>query len=300
LWVYILGHGTVQNVTFEGNSTSAAFNEVGQGGAMVVTLGEIDITNVTFANNHASYQGGALHGGGGSSDRIVTLTNTIFYNNTLNYGQTIPSDTRWQGYHTNRPMQDGGGNIQHPQFKPIYDNDVNNWITANPIFADPLLSVLMDNTGPNETMALGDGSPAINAGVGGCPTTDQRGKSRYFACDIGAFEFLPYMTLLPSTAIIGAGESAAFQVGIETGVPVADTFTLGFTDNYPDLDVSLSPGTIAGSQTATLTLTDTHSGPIPGEWYHVPLTATGVDRIVSGKAYLLVEGNGIYLPFVMR
>ncbi len=300
LWVYILGHGEVQNVTFEGNRTSAPFNEVGQGGAMVVTLGEIDITNVTFANNHASYQAGALHGGGSDPDRIVTLTNTIFYNNTLNYGQTYPSETEWQGYHTNRPMQDGGQNIQYPRYKPIYNNDVNNLITANPIFEDPLLGGLADNTGVNETMALGVGSPAINTGAAGCPPADQRGATRYFGCDIGAFEFLPYMTLSPPTGMIEAGGSETFQVGIETGVPVADAFTLSFTDNYPDLNVSLSPNTISGSQTATLTLSDMHSGPIASFWYTVPLTGTSSERTVTSQAQLLVGGTGIYLPFVIR
>ena len=144
---------------------------------------------------------------------------------------------------------------------------MNNWITANPIFEDPRLASLADNTGPNQTMALETGSPAINAGAAGCPATDQRGKTRYFGCDIGSFEFLPYMTLNPPTAQITAGGSAVYQIGVETGVPVADTFILDFTDTYPNLDVSISPGSISGSQTATLTLTDTHPGPTAGLWY---------------------------------
>ncbi len=188
-WLYILGHGTVVNSTFEGNSTSAPFNTVGQGGAMAITLGNIDITNTVFANNHAAYQGGALHGGGdGDPDRVITLSNTIFLNNTLNE-QDLPSPTMWQGYHTNRPMADGGQNIQFPRYKPTYNNDVNNNITADPIYADPLLAALAYNGGPTQSMALLPGSPALDQGNPlTCPAVDQRGYLRSGRCDIGAYE----------------------------------------------------------------------------------------------------------------
>lgn len=192
LWLYVLGHGRIENVTLEGNQTTAAFNTVGQGGAAIIHLGIYEIVNTLFANNHAAYQAGALHAGGdGDPDRVVTLTNTIFYNNTLNIGQTVPSETLWQGFHTNREMTDGGGNIQYPKDKPDpYNNDVNNWITANPIFADPLLGVLGMYGGPTRTVALLEGSPAIDAAVAGaCPAADQRGYPRLGPCDIGPFEY---------------------------------------------------------------------------------------------------------------
>jgi hypothetical protein len=191
VWLYILGRGQVLNSTFSANTTTAGFNQVGQGGGMIVHLGVIEIINTLFANNHADYQAGALHAGGASDpDRVVTLTNTIFADNTLNYGQTQPSETRWQGYHTNRPMADGGSNIQYPQYKPVYDNDVNNWITANPIFLEPKLGILGAYGGPTETIPLLAGSPAIDAGkIEACPGLDQRGASRSGRCDIGPFEF---------------------------------------------------------------------------------------------------------------
>ncbi len=188
-WLYILGHGRVVNSTFEGNSTSAPFNTVGQGGAMAITLGKIDILSTVFANNHAAYQAGALHGGGDSDpDLVITLSNTIFLNNTLNE-QSLPSPTEWQGYHTNRPMADGGQNIQHPRYKPTYNNDVNNNITPSPIYLDPLLGALAYNGGPTQTTALLPGSPAIDNGNPlTCPAADQRGYLRSGPCDIGAYE----------------------------------------------------------------------------------------------------------------
>jgi hypothetical protein len=192
--LYILGHGRVVNSTFEGNSTSAPFNTVGQGGAMAITLGKIDILNTVFADNHAAYQAGALHGGGdGDPNRVITLSNTIFLNNTLNE-QDLPSPTMWQGYHTNRPMADGSDpqgrqNIQFPRYKPTYNNDVNNNITPNPIYLDPLLAPLANNGGPTQTTALLPGSPAIDQGNSStCPAVDQRGYLRSGPCDIGAYE----------------------------------------------------------------------------------------------------------------
>jgi hypothetical protein len=189
VWIYILGNGRVVNSTFESNRTTAGFNQVGQGGAMAITLGAVDVLNSTFANNHADYQAGAIHGGGTSNQ--ISLQNTVFYSNTLNYGQTQPSETRWQGYHTNRAFIDGGANMQYPQYKPLYNNDVNNNVTANPIYLDPLLAQLGDYGGPTRSMALQGGSPAINGGTNsGCPLTDQRGYGRTdAACDIGAVEY---------------------------------------------------------------------------------------------------------------
>ena len=195
VWLYILGHGRVANSTFEANTTTAPFNTVGQGGAMAITLGQIDIINTVFANNHAAYQAGALHGGGDDADHVISLSNTIFYNNSLNE-QTLPSETKWQGYHTNRPMIDGGQNIQFPRYKPAYNNEVNNNITANPIYLDPLLIALANNGGPTWTMALAAGSPAINTGnPAPCPNRDQRDYLRQGICDIGPYEFggLPFV-----------------------------------------------------------------------------------------------------------
>jgi hypothetical protein len=60
----------------------------------------------------------------------------------------------------------------------------------------PKLGPLAANGGPTKTLALGAGSPAINAvpaSGAGCPTTDQRGVKRPYgpACEIGAYERAP-------------------------------------------------------------------------------------------------------------
>jgi hypothetical protein len=303
VWLYLLGRGRVVNSTLEGNGTTAPLNEVGQGGAMVITLGIIDLVNVTFANNHAAYQAGALHGGGSTdARRVITLQNTIFYNTTLNE-QDLPSETRWQGYHTNRPMEDGGQNIQYPRYKPTYNNDVNNNITANPIYADPLLEPLADDGGPTDTMALRAGSPAIDAGAAGCLPTDQRGVARQGPCDIGAYEYVPnQLTITPGTQAILAGEVATYQVAVQTDGSLSDPLALSAANPSPDLLLSFTPATVLPGQAATLTVTDTHPGLdlLPGLWHTIPVTATGSGVTLTAQARLLVGGTRVYSPVVVR
>lgn len=300
VWFTILGRGNVYNSTFAGNSTTAPFNTVGQGGAMAIGGNIVNITNSTFAYNHASYQGGAIHGGGGSNQ--ITLKNTIFLSNTLNFGQTEPSETKWQGYHTNRTMLDGGQNIQFPRLKPGYDNDVNNLITDNPVFVNPLLNDLADNGGPTWTMALSAGSPAINAGAVGCPATDQRGETREGNCDIGAYEYkVSKLEASPSSQSIMPGESAMYQIQLLSSAPISDPLTLSATNNYADLNMSLTPSQILPGQTAVLTLTDTRSGNLtPGVWHTIPLTAENSDLTLNTEVVLLVGGSHIYLPMISR
>ena len=59
------------------------------------------------------------------------------------------------------------------------------------VTGDPLLAPLANNGGATLTMALGTGSPAINAGDDTrCEPTDQRGvlRPQGVHCDIGAYE----------------------------------------------------------------------------------------------------------------
>ncbi len=197
-WISVRGLGRVVNSTFtENRASEAGSSQVGQGGGLILSNGVIDVINSTFAENFATFQGGAIFAGG-SSD--VTLSNSLFYRNrldptfVLNPGEPDPITPEYQGYHTNRPLTNGGNNLQYPRTKePDFDNDVNNLITTPDtaiIFEDPLLEALADNGGPNQTIALQSGSPAIDAGNDGtCPTTDQRDAPRVGTCDIGAFEF---------------------------------------------------------------------------------------------------------------
>lgn len=227
-WILVRGEGRIVNTTFTGNTASeAGSNRVGQGGALLISNGVIDVVNVTFAENFATFQGGAIFAGK-SAD--VTLQNALFYRNTLDPTHRDPVTSEYQGYHTNRELINGGNNLQYPRTKePDFDNDVNNLITSPAsaiIFADPLLDVLADNGGPNQTMALREGSPAIDQGAG-CPATDQRGAERVGPCDIGAFEFGADAPVIGGPVLLGLSPGL-----IEAGTPHDVTLTVigtGFT-----------------------------------------------------------------------
>jgi hypothetical protein len=91
--------------------------------------------------------------------------------------------------------------------------------------ADPLLQPLADNGGPNETQALGAGSPAIGAvPLASCPTTtDQRGLPRPDSgdsgCDIGAYEVQQPAAVLVPVAPVPAPPSAPIVSPVPGGTP---------------------------------------------------------------------------------
>jgi hypothetical protein len=126
------------------------------GGGIDSAGGKIDAVNVTLSANEAATNAGGIHIGGGT----VALTNTIVAN-SLTSGNA------------------GGDLVGSPAIS------TSNWIGTLD------LENLQNNGGPTWTMALPEGSPAIDSGSNvGCPATDQRGLQRPVgtACDIGAYE----------------------------------------------------------------------------------------------------------------
>jgi hypothetical protein len=119
--------------------------------------------------------------------------------------------------------------------------------TCDPaVMGDPLLGPLADNGGSTETMALGFGSPAIDAGDdASCAATDQRGTTRpkdgdgdgTAYCDIGAYE---RDTTLITNVDAGRGGRLAYAhtpgsptiIDIPAGA-VTETTTLVYTPVDP-------------------------------------------------------------------
>jgi len=162
---------TLANSTLSGNA--AIF-----GGGIHNHADTVFLTNSTISNNAASLGGGIYSGAG-----IMTLTNTIVAANTglvfidISGSATIDSSHNLIGNGLGLTGLTNGSN----------GNQVGT--IASPI--DPLLGGLTDNGGPTQTMALLEGSPAIDAGDDdAAPETDQRGLTRPQgpASDIGAFE----------------------------------------------------------------------------------------------------------------
>ncbi|MGB9751135.1 choice-of-anchor Q domain-containing protein [Roseiflexus castenholzii] len=232
VWMSVNGRGRVVNSTFFDNrAATAGTNVIGQGGGMIISRGTIDIIHATFASNFATFQGGAIFAGNPSA-AAVTLTSSIFSANRLDPTHTNPVTTEFQGYHTNRALLNGGGNIQFPRTKaPDFNNDINNLITSPAsaiLFQDPQLAPLANNGGPTPTMAIVASSPGFNrAAAATCPVTDQRGVTRPQggACDVGAYELVLALSLTPP--FVGVGEAGTVVIVSGAGFDASSTIVIG-------------------------------------------------------------------------
>ena len=176
---------TLIDVTFSGNTAGMG------GGIMNWSYSSPTLTNVTFYENSAEMGGGMAN----DSDSIPTLQNVTLSGNQASQGGGV-----YNGYSSSANIAnsilygntedqiydyEGVANVTYSIVQGGYDG------TGN-LDADPLLGPLQDNGGFTQIMALGAGSPAIDAGSNAnCPATDQRGAIRPHgaACDIGAYEF---------------------------------------------------------------------------------------------------------------
>jgi len=166
---------TLENVTFSGNSAT----EYGGGMLNRAVNSNPVLTNVTFSNNSATIEGGAIANAG-----HTIIRNSILWGNTGGEIVNLPEAVSDVTYSIVQGGYADTGNLD----------------------VDPLLGSLQDNGGFTQTMALGPGSPAVDAGDDeNCPDTDQRDVARPQGnhCDIGAHE--SQVWVVTSTTYSGAG-----------------------------------------------------------------------------------------------
>jgi len=161
---------TLTNVTFSGNSAHS-------GGGMYNSGSSPTLTNVTFSGNSATFSGGGLVNAS-SSNPIIT--------NSILYGDT-------------------GGEISNSSSSATVTYSIvqGGYAGTGNLNADPLLGALANNTGFTKTMALKNGSPAIDSGNdANCSAADQRGVTRPQGahCDRGAYEVSPTLNLKSTSA----------------------------------------------------------------------------------------------------
>jgi fibronectin-binding autotransporter adhesin len=177
------GNMTVTNCTISGNAVGA------RGGGILYDGGTLTVKSCTVSGNSATTGGGIC-----TQNRLgaaVNLGNTILKTgssgvNLVNGGSAIHVVTITSlGY--NLSDDNGAGFLTGP---------------GDQINTDPKLDPagLQSNGGPTQTIALTDGSPAIDQGTSFGLTTDQRGQPRPFdnpsipnapggdGSDIGAYE----------------------------------------------------------------------------------------------------------------
>lgn len=198
---------TIVNCTFSGNQvtgTDEMYSDVG--GAMAL-YADTTIVNTTIADNFAYWVGGGICA---NQSKVVTVQNTIFFNNTAANGTN-----NWGiQQHTGSELVDRGGNFQWPAKKTQNGNDYN--ATATITIADPMLAPLQQS---NDAFVrpLPSGSPAIDRGIAsGAPSKDQRGVIRPLdgdeiagaVVDSGSYEFSPFPTpviteISPASGVTG-------------------------------------------------------------------------------------------------
>jgi uncharacterized repeat protein (TIGR01451 family)/CSLREA domain-containing protein/uncharacterized repeat protein (TIGR02543 family) len=159
---------TVSGSTFHDNSAS----NVGGGILVASGTGAVNVINSSFDHNSAN--GGTNAGGGlrmnNQSGLKVTITNSTFSDNTgsgvaaangtLKLNNNILANTS-----TGADCYAGSNTSISIQSNLIEDAScgITNGLDGN-LTGDPMLGSLADNGGLTQTMALQDGSPAINAG----------------------------------------------------------------------------------------------------------------------------------------
>jgi len=197
---------TITNSTLSNNSSEG--NNGGYGGAIFNYAGTLTVTNSTFSANSATTSGGAIYSQGGT----VKISNSTFGNNPESIGgggalSNAGSSVLIQNSIVANSANGGNcaGTITSDGYNLSSDSTCNFRNRGDLNSKNPKLGKLQKNGGPTQTMALQQGSPALDAGnPAGCRdfarnllTTDQRGQRRpggteTTGCDMGAYESQTY------------------------------------------------------------------------------------------------------------
>ncbi len=181
---------TLTDVTFSGNASAA------YGGGMDDYGGAPVLTNVTFSKNVGDWGGGISIDNSGSP----TLRNVTFSGNSFTFGSAGAMYIASGGPLIYDSIFWGDSSPEIYALTPgISLNDSISQDFGCPVFGactnvyqlDPKLGPLQSNGGFTQTMALTNGSAAIDAGNSTtCAKKDQRGVARPqgAGCDMGAYE----------------------------------------------------------------------------------------------------------------
>jgi hypothetical protein len=254
------GSLVVENTTINGNSASST------GGGISNFTGTVDIINSTISGNSTSFLGGGIETIGSNS---VTIRNSTI---TLNQGGGLYLFGEQPSVLVQNTIIAGNNEFD-------VSRTLNSSSTFNLIGGDPKLAPLANNGGFTLTHALLPDSPARNTGsnalIPAGASGDQRG-SRFpriisEVVDIGAFEALPVVSLIPllNNSEEGTGGTTSYLYNLTlsalTNVPV--TVTLGITN-----------GTATPNDFAVVPLSFTFS---PGSLIFAPVIKVNGDSTVE-------------------
>lgn len=248
------------NVTVSGNRSAS--------GGGILNSGNLFLNNVTIASNIAQWEADPSRGDGGglyNGGSMVALQNTIIAGNFA--AGPFPAGADCLAGRA-APLTSRGHNL----IQDVSGCTITGDTTGNIVGQNPKLGVLAQNGGSAPTHALGDGSPAIDAGDpampgdGGaaCAVTDQRGVFRPLGttCDIGAFERGGSFRLANASPATGGN---AGQVSVQVA---GNGFVNGASvklsrSGQPDIPGKLVQVDVGG---AAMAVTFDLTGSSPGAW----------------------------------
>jgi Ca2+-binding RTX toxin-like protein len=226
------------NSTISGNT---AQQDAGGGLFLLIPDGKpVVITNTTFVDNLAGRDAGAIWTGRFTQN--MTIKNSLFAGNKAT--QTRQNNTNFQ-------FNDGGGN-----FVEILAGDKGVKVTASASYVSSLGLGALQKIGNDLVHPLLQSSVAINGGVSGAPTVDQRGITRDAAPDAGAYEYSAAQAFADTNLVVkgnagnnqllgGAGNDTLFGRGGDDylmGGIGQDTLSGGAGKDRFDLTTTLTGG----------------------------------------------------------
>jgi predicted outer membrane repeat protein len=279
--IYNTGSLTVNNSTLYGNAAKYGGGVYTPGNSSSALL----LNNATIANNRASSAGSGIDVAAGSN---VLLHNTLIAGN---HAVGKPSDVSGSLNSSSNYnlIGDGSGGLSTANHNLLGSS-------AKPL--NPLLAPLANYGGPTKTMALLPGSSAINDGsiaYGG--KTDERGKGRVGATDIGAFESQGFSLAVTSGGIQATTLNTAFAAPLVVTVaannsvePVAGgVVTFKAPASGASAVLKGSPATIGSNGTASVTATaNGASGTYPVTASAAGVKTPAIFGLINVNANLLV------------
>ena len=290
------------------NSTFSSDSAVDFGGAIENNGGTLGVTNSTFSGNTA------IFGGAVGSTGTPVITNCTFSGNSAISGAGIAGNAKLKG--TILTASSSGGNCVGTMTDAGYNISSDNscgFSGTSKSNTDPLLDPagLANNGGPTETIALLEGSPAIDLiPVLACTdqalipqplTTDQRGFTRPDAgdvppaCDVGAYEsgFANDLILNTSTVqVVHNSGTNADVLNMALNVTSNEAGCDGGADDL--LESGVSVGVYGGTCAAFSTLCSTIGCPLlPFDFNVNPYVEHDIGSFSYGTFFKLNGGGAV-------
>ena len=174
-------------------------NSADYGGGLYSNIGDVVVRNTTIASNTVSTDGGGIYQQANASYVMelvhTTLADNIAPMDTAANIKNVSGGVRLRNtlLSENSTAVNCSGTISTLGYNLSSDDTCGLGVEGDQANTDPLLGSLQDNGGDTQTMALGTGSPAIDAGNAVLCASYNPIDQRYFyrgddACDIGAYE----------------------------------------------------------------------------------------------------------------